>query len=302
MKIAVTGASGFIGRHAVAHFSGRGDVVAAVPRPFEPDTLAAALGGCDAVVHLAGIVSAVRERDYFDANVAGTRAVALAAGAAGVRMIYVSSLAVAGPAPPTAPHSEDDPPAPINAYGRSKLEAERVVASTPELRWTVLRPGVVYGPSDRALLPVFRLARVGVLPLVGRPTAAYTFVHVADLMRAIAAAVDRAVHGDTIFVGHPQPVFARELLEAIRAVSGRAARIVRVPMALARAAAWGGDLAGAVAGRPVMLNSRRYAEMASEGFVCRVDKLRERLGVVATIGLSEGLGDTARWYAREGWI
>ena len=50
------------------------------------------------------------------------------------------------------------------------------------------------------------------------------------------------------------------------------------------------------------MNSRRYAELATEGFVCRVDRLRDRLGVVATIGLDEGLAEAAAWYRREGWL
>jgi len=273
-----------------------------VRRPFERDALASALRGADAVVHLAGVVSAVRERDYFSANVEGTRAVADAARAAGACLIFISSLAAAGPAPPTAPRSEDDPAAPINAYGRTKLEAEDALRALPGLRWTILRPGVVYGPSDRALLPVFRMARLGVLPLVGRATAAYTFIHIVDLLRAICAAVDRGLDGDTLFVGHPAPVSTRELVEQIGAASGHATRVVRVPMALTRVAAIAGDVAGAIRGKPSVINSRRYAELASEGFVCRVDRLRERLGIVAEIDLHEGLAQTVAWYRREGWL
>jgi nucleoside-diphosphate-sugar epimerase len=218
-------------------------------------------------------------------------------------MIYISSLAVAGPAPPSAPHSEDDPPAPINAYGRSKLAGERAVATVQGLRWTILRPGVVYGPADRALLPVFEMARLGVLPAVGRATAAYTFVHVADLIRTITAAVDRGGDRDTLFVGHAEPVYTRDLVQRIGEASGHpAARVVPIPMALTRVAALAGDLVGAIRGKPAVINSRRYAELASEGFVCKVDRLRERLGIVAEIDLREGLAQTAAWYKREGWI
>ena len=301
-RIAVTGASGFIGRHLAAHLAARGDDVVPVRRPFERETLAAVLGGVETVVHLAGVVSAVRERDYFSANADGTRAIAEAACAAGARLIYISSLAVAGPASPSAPHAEDDPPAPINAYGRSKLAGERAVAATADLRWTILRPGVVYGPSDRALLPVFKMARFRVLPAVGRATAAYTFVHVADLVRAIAAAVDRGRHGDTLFVGHPKPVYTRDLVRQIGASAGHAVRVVPIPMAVTRAAAFAGDLLGAIRGKPSVINSRRYAELASVGFVCKVDRLRDRLGIVAEIDLDRGLRETAAWYQREGWI
>ena len=78
--------------------------------------------------------------------------------------------------------------------------------------------------------------------------------------------------------------------------------MIRVPLWLTRLAASGGDIAGALSGRPALINSRRYAELASEGFVCRVDRLRDRLGVTAEIDLEKGLADAATWYRREGWL
>jgi dihydroflavonol-4-reductase len=301
-RVAVTGASGFIGRHLVEHLAARGTTVVGVRRPFEPGSLLEMLRGADAVVHLAGVVSALKERDYISANVDGTRAVADAARSLGLPLINISSLAAAGPAPPRAPRSEDDPPAPINAYGRSKLEGERAIARLDGLRWTTLRPGVVYGPRDRALLPLFRVAAAGIMPLVGRTDAAYSFIHVHDLVRAIAAAIDHPAVGDTIFAGHPHPVTTREILEGVRAAAGARAAIIPIPMALTHAAAFAGDLAGMLRGRPAVINSRRYAELASAGFVCRVDRLRDRLGVVAEIGLTEGLAGAYAWYRNEGWL
>jgi nucleoside-diphosphate-sugar epimerase len=215
--------------------------------------------------------------------------------------VYVSSLAAAGPASIRAPRSEDDPPAPINAYGRSKLDGERAVSSVPGLSWLVLRPGTVYGPGDRAVLPLFQAARRGVLPLVGRTDAAYSFVHVSDVVRAIEAAMTVPIAGETFFVGHPQAVTAREVLEAIRAGVG-SGLIVRVPNPLLRLAAIGGDIAGALSGRTALINQRRYAELMAGGFVCRVDRLRDRLGVVAQIGLKEGMAQTAAWYRSAGWL
>jgi nucleoside-diphosphate-sugar epimerase len=301
-RVAVTGASGFIGRHLVEHLDGRGTDVVVVRRPFESHTLRDALRGAEAVVHLAGVVSALRDQDYFAANVDGTRAVAEAARAAGVAMIHISSLAAAGPASPRAPRSEGDAPAPINAYGRSKLAGEGVVAASEGLRWTILRPGVVYGPRDRALLPVFRLAKRGILPLVGRTDAAYTFIHVADLVRVITAALDHPAKRDVLFVGHREPVTTRDLLEGVRATLGGRGRIVRIPLAITKAAALGGDAAALLFRKQALINSRRYAELASEGFVCRVDRLRDRLGIAAEIGLKEGLADAHAWYRQAGWL
>jgi dihydroflavonol-4-reductase len=301
-RVAVTGASGFIGRHVVEHLAARGTDVVAVRRPFERQTLLEALRGAEAVVHLAGVVSALRDREYVAANVDGTRAVAEAARAAGVPLINISSLAAAGPASPEAPRSEDDPPAPINAYGRSKLGGERAIALVDGLGWTTLRPGVVYGPRDRALLPIFVMAARGFMPLVGRADAAYSFIHVHDLVRAIVAVVDRPAINETMFAAHPHPVTTRELLEGVRAASGTRAAIVRIPMTIVHAAAIAGDVAGWLRGKASVIDSRRYGELASAGFVCRVDRLRDRLGIVAEIGLQEGLAGAYAWYRQEGWL
>jgi nucleoside-diphosphate-sugar epimerase len=231
-----------------------------------------------------------------------TRAVAEAAHAAGARLVHVSSLAAAGPAPASAPRSEADPNCPMTTYGRSKLAGEQTVTRVDGLRWTILRPGVVYGPGDRAMVPLFRLARFGYLPLIGRPTAAFTFVHVADAVRAIDAAIDATGNGEIFFVGHRDPVTTRDLLDGVRGAVGQPASIVRVPLALTYAAAVAGDLAAIVCRRPMPMNRRRYDEVCAEGFVCRVDRLRDRLGVVAEIDLRSGLAATASWYTQRGWL
>jgi len=302
VKIAVTGASGFIGHHVVADLVARGDEVVAIRRPFDPRVLEERFAGAAAIVHLAGLITAPRERDFVAANVDATRIVAQAARDARVRMVHISSLAAAGPAPADAPRSEADPPQPLTPYGRSKLAGERVLAETTGLRWIALRPGVVYGPRDRALFALFRMAARGVLPVVGRSGAAYTFIHVADLVRTIAAAIPADVDGEAIFVGHRVPVTPRALVDGIRAAVAPGARVVHVPMPLTRVAALVGEMAKRATGRPMVINLSRYRELAAEGFVCRVDRMRERLGVVATIDLDDGLKKTGEWYRGEGWL
>jgi nucleoside-diphosphate-sugar epimerase len=315
---AVTGATGFIGRHVTADLLARGFAVRAIVRPGSPHqapegavpvrapleeaALAEAFTGADAVVHLAGVVSALQPGVYDIVNVEGTRAVARAARAAGARLVHVSSLAAAGPAAAASPRREDDPPSPQTPYGRSKLNGERVVRETAGLRWMILRPGVVYGPGDRALLPLFKLAERGLLPLVGRTDAAYTFVHVHDLVRTIAAAIDAPAVGEVLFVGHSVPVGARQVLEAIRLVVGRPAVVIPVPQAITRLAAAACDLLASAIGRPLPLTGWRYVELSAAGFVCDVTRLRDRLGIVAELDLRAGLADTAAWYRRAGWI
>ncbi len=270
--------------------------------PLDATALQRVFVGADAVVHLAGVVATVDARVYTTVNVEGTRAVALAARDAGARLVHVSSLAAAGPAPASAPHRESDPPRPLTPYGVSKRESERIVSATSGLRSIVLRPGVVYGPTDRAVFPLFQAAARGLLPLVGREDAAYTFVYIDDIVRAVAAAVERVETSGVVFVGHPQPVTPRDLLDALRAAVRPSAHVVRIPMGLTHAAAVAGELAGRVTRKPMPLNLWRYAELAAEGFVCRVDRLRDDLGVVAAVSLTEGIDRTAAWYRKAGWL
>jgi nucleoside-diphosphate-sugar epimerase len=305
MRVAVTGASGFIGRHLVEHLASRGVDVRPIVRPetpLEDAALASAFRGIDVVVHLAGVVSAIDERQFISVNVDATRIVAIATRNAGARLVHISSLAAAGPAPASDPRVESDPPNPVTPYGRSKLAGEDAVKEVDGLRWTILRPGVVYGPRDRAVLPLFRMAAFGVLPLVGNRNSAYTFVHVGDVVRSIDAAIAADAHGETMFVGHPRPVTTFEILDTVRVALGRPVAIVQVPQQLMPFAVGACEFAATIAGRPLPLDRWRYVEMTSNGFTCRVDRLRDRLGVVAAIDLREGFAALADWYRRAGWI
>src|SRR5512137_826456 len=90
-----------------------------------PESLPEAVAGVDVVVHLAGLVKAVTPAELFAVNARGTRDLAVAAAAAGrPRFVLVSSLAAAGPSRPGHPRTEDQAPAPVSDYGRSKLAAE----------------------------------------------------------------------------------------------------------------------------------------------------------------------------------
>jgi nucleoside-diphosphate-sugar epimerase len=149
---------------------------------------------------------------------------------------------------------------------------------------------------------VVQLAAGLVAPVVGRPGAAYTFVYISDVVRAIEAALEGTSVGQTFFVGHPQPVTPRGLLETIQTTIGHRGALVRVPMPVIRVAAEVCDVVGRLTGRAMLINRWRYAELAAEGFVCRVDRMRDILGVTAAVDLASGIAKTAEWYRREGWL
>jgi nucleoside-diphosphate-sugar epimerase len=310
-RAAVTGASGFIGWHVCERLRDTGWTVVGVVRPgsarplpagveratapLESGALGRACAGASAIVHAAGLTRSASETEYRRVNVEGTRAVAEAAQALDARLIHISSLAAAGPAPADRPRTESSASAPITPYGHSKLESEAVVAATSGLRWTTVRPAVVYGPRDRQFLPLFRAARRGRVPCVPNAAAYWiTMAYVGDVARAVQLmCVADSVDGDTFFVGHPSSVSLATLMQTVATTLRRPYRTFAVPAALLRAAAWlrlGG------------MNEERLAELMSPGFVCSVDKAERRLGFRAAVDLEEGLQATAAWYVANRWM
>ena len=212
VQVAVTGGSGFIGAHLVAALAARGERVRCLLRPasdrsllpaqVEPVVAADLSDGaalerlvrdCDAVVHLAGLTRSWTPRELYRVNRGGTAA--LCAALARVhpevgQLILVSSQAAAGPSRPGRPRREEDPPAPVTAYGGSKLAAERIRHRHPELPITVIRPPAVYGPGDRDIFAYFRLVRAGVRPELV-PSGRLSMVYVGNLVDALLLALER---------------------------------------------------------------------------------------------------------------
>jgi nucleoside-diphosphate-sugar epimerase len=156
--------------------------------------------GATHVVHAAGITRASSETDYFSVNADVTQIVADAAVRASVkRFVLISSLAARGP---------DGSGGPSSAYGASKLESERrlraVVESGGSLEPRVLRPGGVYGPRDKELLPLFQVARTGFVP-VPRGVGRLQPVYASDVAAAVLQALDVEWSADGPFhLGGPE--------------------------------------------------------------------------------------------------
>lgn len=171
MKIAVTGATGFIGSATVSRLVGDGHfVISAARRPIASDIpvhvvgdvdsttdWAAALKDVDCIVHLAARVHRMNERDvhalaaYRNINTQGTRRLAQAAAKAGVhRLVFLSTAKVLGEFSPATGFDDRSTPAPIDPYSISKWEAEQAlhdVSRTTGLEVCILRPPLVYGPG-----------------------------------------------------------------------------------------------------------------------------------------------------------
>jgi nucleoside-diphosphate-sugar epimerase len=317
-SVSLTGATGFVGRHVAEAFIREGWHVRAIVRPdsrhavpegsearvsrLDAKELAVAFADSALVVHCAGIVRAPNEAAFTKINVEGTRAVVQAANQIGARVTLISSLAAGGTGTKEHPREERDLPAPINAYGRSKLAGEEVVRAEARVPWTVVRPCAVYGPRDRGFLPLFQAARRGLFFLPTSPRTPFSLIDVRDLARAIvAASTSGSSEGRTLFAAHPTPHDAAGMMSILANIYGHAYRLRTIPTPLLRAAAALGDLMWKF-DRKFVIDGSRYTELTAEGFVCSVDQLREVAGFTAPTSLEQGFRETASWYDENGWV
>lgn len=320
--VLVTGATGFIGSHLVEHLLESGQRVRVLtrpaarakntlndhpnlerfPAPLTTDGMTRAAIGCAVVYHLAGITRASSEAEFMWVNAEGTRAAAVGAQRNGARLVYVSSLAAAGTGTPAAPRHVTDAPAPITAYGRSKLEGEIRVRDTAGLEFAIVRPPGVYGERDTDFLFAFQAAKYGLFPVLGNPDRSYTLVYASDLVRSIIACGEQpAALGNTYFAGNAQPVAWKTILETIATVSGKTYKPLALPDFALEIAAGAGEL-GRVFGQPGLINRSRQRDLQAPGWVCDVSAAERDLGVICDTPLKTGFSNTLAWYKRHRWL
>lgn len=261
------------------------------------------LAGARAVIHCAGVTVARNEAEYRRHNVDTTSRLLAAARRTSTCRVFVliSSLAAGGPGTATEPRREEDPCLPISAYGRSKLAAERLLADrTLPFRTVILRPPALYGPRDRAFLPLFRLARSGWVPRLGRQLQNLSLVDARDAARAAHTLLITASATGPYYIEDGHVYGWGEIAAALARASNRRVRTFTIPVGLLRTAA---RLVGPrLAQRSTMLNEGRLGDISVPGWVCSGEKLRRDTGFGAHWNLESGFTETMAYYLRNGWL
>lgn len=325
MTVAVTGATGFIGRALVLRLAASGRPVLALVRDTARAGDLAATPGVELVCgdlrdpallrdltrragivyHLAGLTSA-RSRGEFmavNAELTGVLAAAAARAPAPPKLVLVSSLSVAGPRTAALPAREDDPPAPVNSYGASKLLGEELLRQEGAgARWTIVRPPWVYGPGDRATLALFRLAARGFFPSVRGGCMQISLVHVHDLVEALVLAGDSAAAAGRVYYAADGVVHTvGQLGQALLAACG-GGRALHVPGIVFRFMGLAGEAAAWLARRPPLLGRDKACEGLQPGWVCDDARIRAELGYQSRVSLADGVAATLVWYRERGWL
>ncbi len=318
MRVLLTGGTGFLGGFLISELTRMGietrvfaratsDVSAlevdVVRGSFDdPGSLVRALRGVDVVLHAAGGGLGSAEAIY-RSNTESTRALLAASkGTSLRRFVLVSSLAAAGPSRAHSPLSEVDPARPMSDYGKSKLAAERaVIAAGDRLHVTVVRPPAIYGPGDTRMLPLFRGAQRGVVPLVA-PQGTLSIVYAEDVARAIGRAVAGEHESGRVYFLSAEIITRRELAESIGHAVSRRVRVASLPKTLLRALGVAGSVARAMGRTSLPLTVDKARDVTQEHQSCSAERIRAELGWVAEVPLEEGMKRTASDYRSRGWL
>jgi nucleoside-diphosphate-sugar epimerase len=320
VRALVTGAGGFLGTALVRALAARRDEVRAlVRRPAEglarpgveivvgdatdPAAAAAAVRGCEVVFHLAGVRRATDPEEFLRVNASSTRTIAEACLEHAPRLsrfVLAGSLAAAGPS--RTPRREGEPLAPVEPYGVSKAEAERIALSFADrLPVSVARPPRIMGPGDRENLVFFRIARARlVLSFGDRPI---SWIDVDDAARGLVALAERPeAVGESFFLASPEITSAEGIMsEAAHALGVRAVR-VGAPAPIVRALGVLADAVTDATGRRLPFGRKLAAQVLAPGWVCDPSKARERLGFEAKTPLADSIARAARWYLQRRWL
>lgn len=240
MRIFLTGASGFVGTHLTERLLNAGhEVFALVRTPSKVKLIHPKLtlikgdlnddrfkqdfpSDIDTVIHTAGIVHSYRNEDFFEVNTKGTERlinILKEKSHSPLKFIFISSLAAAGPSKLGAPKKPNEENTPVSDYGNSKKIAEEYLLKNKNENWTtiIIRPPMVIGPKDPAVLDIFKMVKDGIIVMPGMDskTKEYSFVCVFDLVETIFLTLNLNCDG-IFYSAFPSPISFHELILAIK--------------------------------------------------------------------------------------
>ncbi len=326
--VLVTGGTGFTGRYLLKALAQTGATIRVIARAssdrgeldrldlewfigdvFDQTTIEKAMPGVTYVFHVAAAYREAKIDDsvYWKVHVQSTQLLANAAlkQEGFKRFLHVSTVGVHGHIenPPADEHTRF---APGDEYQNTKVEAEKWVhefASENNMPLTVVRPAAIYGPGDRRLLKIFKIAKLPVCPVLGYGSKGlYHLIHVDDLVNfMILAATHSNTEGEVYICGNEEAMSISDMIKLISQQLGRKPLFIRLP---ATPFFWLGDLCELVC-KPLNIEPpiyRRRVAFFTKDRSFNTTKMRNDTGYQYQHSNESGLRALTDWYVEQGWL
>lgn len=304
LKIALTGATGFVGRAVVSDVMAKSFQVSALVRdPARAElnsnvrqvqgdlqnsaALDALTRNADVVIHLAGVIGALSRNDFFAANEEGSLAVAEAAARNGVaRFVHISSLAAREPE--------------LSMYGASKRAGEAAVEKfNSRMSVVILRPPAVYGPGDRGTLPLLRSLTQTFAVIPGNSTSRFSLIYVDDLARVIVEAAEASRTGTVeLDDGQRQGYGWKDLAQIASATEQKNIKPIFLPKSVAMAVGVGVEAIAKLRGTVPFVSPDKIQQLYFSDWVAR----GEGWPLNEPVGFAQGFKSTVDWYRKAQWL
>lgn len=325
--VLVTGATGYTGTVLVKKLIDAGLTVRALARessnltPFEnmpvqwirgevfsEQAIQEAMQGVEYVFHVAAAFREAKstEEDYRNVHLKSTQLIVAEAckNPQFKRLVHVSTMGVHGHIE-NPPGDENSPFSPGDGYQRTKAEAElwlNEFASKKSFPYTIIRPCGIYGPGEKRLLKIYKMATKKIFPILGNGKCWYHFVHVDDLTNAmILAATEEKALGEAFLIGSREPIKLEEMVAIISREYNHSLRVVRLPITPFFIL---GDICEFVC-KPFHIEPpiyRRRVAFYSKDRNFSTRKMQEVLGYTPIYDNEKGIVESARWYRDNGWV
>lgn len=326
-QVLVTGATGFTGSVLIERLLSQGIKPRVIARPsprveklesqglkvysgqvYDAEIVRAAAQDVDYIFHVAAAYreAGISDETYHKVHVESTQHLAQAVTGSQrlKRFVHVSTIGVHGHID-EPPANEDYRYSPGDVYQRTKLEGElwiREFASQHNLPLAVIRPAAIYGPGDRRLLKLFKMAKWPIVPLLGFGKCLYHLIHVEDLVSSfLLAATHPAAVGQVFIAGNEEPIAMQALIAIVAESLNKHPLFVRIPVTPFFIA---GDLCEAVC-KPLGLEPpiyRRRVAFFTKDRAFDTRRIRNVLGFDYKFDNRQGILQTAQWYLNNKWM
>ncbi len=325
MKALVTGGTGFIGSHLVDELLNRGYEVVCIVRGesnlrwlerkyvkiikgslFDLEFLKRAVEDVHYVYHIAGVTKGKNYQDYYRGNVETTKNLldACLNSKNLKKFILASSLSAVGPGYDAIPVDETTPYHPINSYGKSKAEAEKITLSfADKLPVTIVRPPSVYGPRDTYTFEIFKYLKFGIFPVVFPKEQILSLVYVSDLVDGlILAGESEKSAGEIYFISGDGFYTAEDIEKAILKVIDRKVVKLRIPAFVLYSVSFFSEIIFKIQGKASPLNIEKIKDVRQKNWACSIEKAKRELSYVPKVSLEDGMNMTIKWYIENKWL
>ncbi|OUR96959.1 hypothetical protein A9Q84_11525 [Halobacteriovorax marinus] len=331
MKVLVTGATGFVGSHLCDLLEASGHEVFCLIRSIDkakqfnvPGTyLLGSLShnkknswvdllpsDLDAVVHTAGIVHSMETENFYKVNTDCSVQLLsdLKEKYNSLNFVFISSLAAAGPVNKGESRSETSGDSPVSIYGKSKKLAEDKIKEQTPANWNlnIIRPPMVIGPRDPAVLDVFKMISNGLVVTAGMNghKNEYSFVCVYDLIETIKNSLTNSTESsETYFSSFPKVITLDELYENIKSSMNRKSLInIKIPALFIKMIAKLLGVLSKFIKLDIRLTPDKVHELLPSAWVCDSSKSQRDLSMTYNWDLDRTVKATLTDYRNRDWL